>query len=139
MTDYVPNTLYHGTTTPGITEFEPRKRFTPGGRTDTPVRIYASDDPVFAAMHAFPWSNDEGIDIVERGGRPCLLVPRHLEARLGQPVYVYELPGDDFTLTEEEETGNTYHSESAVAPMGVQAFESVIVAIAHFGGEVHFV
>lgn len=134
----IPEFLYHGTVTADIEEFEPRKRFTPGG-ADVPSRIYATDRPEFAVMHAFPWSSDEGIDIVEREGKLCLQVPESLKDRLLQRIYIYKLKGDKFVFTEEEETGNTYHAEVPVVPESVQEFNSVEKAIKHYGGVVEFI
>ena len=130
--------LYHGTLTPGIKKFEPRRRFVPGGIENIPARIYATDDPAFAAMHSFPWSSDEGIDIIEYDGKLVLQVPKIFKERLNTPVYIYQLPADTFILTEEEETGNTYHSDVAVAPKDVSAFSSVIEAVEHYGCSVAF-
>ena len=134
-----PKFLYHGTVTANIEEFEPRKRFTPGNAENVPPRIYATDRPVFAVMHAFPWSSDEGIDIVERHGKLYLQVPEQLKKRLDQPIYIYKLNGDSFVLTEEEESGNTYHSEKPKIPESVESFNSVTEAIHHYGGMVEFI
>lgn len=133
-----PNFLYHGTVTGGIKEFEPRKRYTPG-TSDAPSRIYATDRPDFAAMHAFPWSSDEGIDIAERQGKLYLLVPENLKDRLNQHIYIYKLKGATFTLTEEEDTGNTYHTEEPITPETVEEFASVSEAVEHFGGAVEII
>ena len=137
MTD-APKFLYHGTVTANIEEFEPRKRFTTG-EADVPPRIYATDRPDFAVMHAFPWSSDEGIDIVERDGKLYLQIPKQLKERLNQPIYVYKLSGDGFVLTEEEETGNTYHCEEPRIPESVERFDSVTDAVHHYGGVVEFI
>ena len=133
----VPKFLYHGTVTGGIKEFEPRKRYTPGIGDSVP-RIYATDKPVFAVMHAFPWSSDDGVDIVTRDENLCLQVPVHLKDRLNQSIFIYKLKGDTFVLTEEEATGNTYHSEVAVIPESVESFNSVFEALEYFGGNVDF-
>lgn len=138
MSTATPAFLYHGTLTANIMEFEPRKRFTPGG-LDVPPRIYATDRPDFAVMHAFPWSSDEGIDIVEREGKLHLQVPKHLKSRLNQPIYIYKLKGDNFMFTEEEGTGNTYHCEEPLIPEGVEGFDSVTEAVHHYGGVVEFI
>lgn len=138
MSTAVPAFLYHGTVTANIKELEPRKRYTPGGG-EVPPRIYATDRPDFAVMHAFPWSSDEGIDIVEHEGKLSLLIPEHLKDRLEQSICIYELKGDTFIFTEEEETGNTYHSDTPVIPDSVEEFSSVTEAVKHYGGTVKFV
>jgi hypothetical protein len=132
-----PPFLYHGSTTGNIKNFKPRKRHTPGGpNVEVGPRIYATDNPAFAAMHAFPWSSDEGIDIDEREGKLILLIPTHLKERLNQEVFIYKINSDTFILTEEEKTGNTYHTESSVMPESVEKFSSVAEAIQHHGGAV---
>ncbi len=137
MIPAIPEFLYHGTVTANIAEFEPRKRFTPGDG-DVPPRIYATDRADFAVMHAFPWSSDEGIDIVEHEGVLHLQIPEHLRNRLNQRIYIYKLKGDAFVFTEEDETGNTYHSEVPVIPESVMEFNSVTEALAYYGGVVDF-
>jgi hypothetical protein len=133
MSRAIPELLYHGTVTSDITNFEPRKRYTPGDAETVP-RVYATDRPLFAAMHAFPWSSDEGIDITVREDTLCLQVPKGLSGRLKQAIYVYTLSGATFNFTEEEVTGNTYHTEEPVAPLAVKNFTSVADAIEYYGG-----
>lgn len=65
-----PMKLYHGTLTDNIELLEPRLRYTPGEEEDSPAGIYATDDPAFAAAHAFPWSSLEGIDLHYEGRIP---------------------------------------------------------------------
>jgi hypothetical protein len=130
--------VYHGSVTSDITEFEPRKRYTPSG-TDVLPRIYASPNPMFAAAHSFPWSSDEGIDVTFDNGKTILVVPEQHKDRLNQPVYIYKIDSTSFELTEEEKTGETYHSNKAVTPTAMTSFNSVIEAIEHFGGRVKIV
>jgi hypothetical protein len=54
-----PPILYHGTITPNIELFKPRKRYTPS--SDSGPRVYASGNPAFAAAHSFPWHSGEGV------------------------------------------------------------------------------
>lgn len=133
-----PIFLYHGSLVGSIKEFEPRKRYTPGG-IDAVPRVYASDKAAFAAMHAFPWSSDEGIDIDERNGTLILQVPESLKERLNQKVFIYTLDAESFLFTEEEGTGNTYHTEECVKPISVEEFGSVAAAVEHYGGTVEFI
>jgi hypothetical protein len=127
--------LYHGSTTKYIDVFEPQKRFTPGEAVVEP-RIYATDLPVFAAMHAFPWSSDEGIDIMFDTTGATLKIPEKYITRLEQPVYIYRLPKDNFIQTPEEKTDHTFHSLNPVQPLGVLGFESVTQAIQHYKGHI---
>lgn len=130
--------VYHGSVSGDIQEFEPRKRFTPSG-ADVPPRVYATPNPAFAAAHSFPWSSDEGIDVTFKDGQTILVIPEEHRDRLNQPVFIYELSGDNFELTEEEETGETYHSVSGVVPDEVRSFSSVTEAVEHFGGRIKIV
>jgi hypothetical protein len=130
-----PAFVYHGSVTGDITEFEPRRRYVPGG-ADVPPRVYAAPNPAFAAAHSFPWSSDEGIDLSIESGQVVLQIPKELESRLQQPVFIYTLPGEPFELTSEETTGETMHAEEPVIPKTVFHFTSVREAIEHFGGRV---
>lgn len=140
---FIPNQeqikfVYHGSTAGNITEFEPRKRYTPNG-LDVPARVYASPNPAFAAAHSFPWSSDEGIDVTFDEGKTVLVVPEKFKDKLEQKVYIYKIDGSNFKPTKEEGTGETYHSEEHVSPQETIAFESVTSAIEYFGGHVHII
>ena len=69
--------LYHCSTTPGIKELEPRKRFTPMilGKKAKPA-IYAAKDPGYAAGHGFSWKSSDGLDIFEYNNKVILKVPK---------------------------------------------------------------
>lgn len=127
--------VYHGSITGDIEEFEPRKRYVPGG-ADVPPRVYATINPAFAAAHSFPWSSDEGIDLRIEGDKVTLCIPAQYKDRLNQPVFIYKIKGDLFSKTTEEATGETLHAEESVRPEEVQEFASVTEALEHFGGAV---
>ncbi len=135
MKSDIPEFIYHGSITGEIKEFEPRKRYTPSEEVAT-KRTYASDNPCFAVMHSFPWSSEEGIDIVEKEDKLYLQIPKDLQNRLNQPIYIYKLSGDNFVLTEEENTGNTYHTEKPVKPLSVKRFSTVTEGIEYYGGAI---
>lgn len=141
--DFQPNEdklqfVYHGTITGDIDTFEPRKRYTPGGE-DVPPRVYAAPNPVFAAAHSFPWSSEEGIDVRFEGEQVVLVVPEKHKERLKQEVFIYKLLGDNFHKTEEEKTGETYHTDEVTTPEDVLKFSSVSEAVEYFGGRVEIV
>lgn len=130
--------VYHGSTAGDIAEFEPRKRYTPGD-LDVPPRVYATPNPAFAAEHSFPWSSEEGIDVIFDDDQTVLVVPEKHKNRLDQKVYVYKIDGSKFTLTKEEGTGETFHCDEHVSPKEARSFESVTSAIEYFGGRVDII
>lgn len=139
----IPDALYHGSTTSNITILEPRRRFTPGNEENAPEAIYATDDPAFAAAHAFPWASIEGINLYydedeTREGISCVHfeVPAALFERLNQPVTIYTLGSKTFTWVKEEVVGRTYRSLDAVAILSSQHFNTVTEAIEIFGGKI---
>lgn len=139
----IPATLYHGSITENINRLEPRQRFTPGNEQNAPEAIYATDDPAFAAAHAFPWASTEGINLYYdedelNEGRPCvhIEVPSALFERLNQPVTLYTLGSKTFSWVEEEVVGRTYRSLEAVQTLGAQRFNTVTEAIETYGGKV---
>lgn len=133
-----PELLFHGSDVADIENLEPRKRFTPAGK-DVPERIYAGDNPAFAAAHSFPWGSAEGFRLSVEEGKVVFEVPKKFKDRLTKKVYIYKLPSEKFEITTEEETGHTFHSQEAVKPIGVEEFESVQDAIEHFGGIVSYI
>ncbi len=133
-----PALLFHGTITPNLQEFEPRKRYTPQG-ADVPPRIYATGNPAFAAAHSFPWSSDEGVELYVKNGKVLLLVPERLKARLNQEVTIYSFDSNNFNFTKEETFGETYHTEEKAKSQGMQSFNSVTEAVEYFGGVVEII
>lgn len=135
-----PEFLYHGTDLPNIEEFEPRKRLIPGGdKGDVSARVYAGDNPAFAAAFSFPWSTDDGFELsVDDAGKVIFNVPIKFKDRLNQLVYLYKMSSDQFKPTSGEGTGHSYHTENKVKPIEVQTFKSVQAAIENFGGVVKF-
>ena len=138
--------LYHGTVAEGVAAFEPRRRYTPGALgAAAPPAVYATDDPAYAAAHAFPWSSAEGFDLSYRvpfdaGGRPVLRVPAGQAHRLERPVFVYALPAEAFEpLPTVEPRGRNYRSRAPVRPVGVERFPTVRAAVEHYGGRVELV
>lgn len=137
-----PTYLYHGSITPNIDTLMPRKRYIPDNEKNTPECIYATDDPGFAAAHAFPWSSNEGIDLYydedeAKVARVHLEVPAKLFARLNQPVYIYKVNSSSFYWIKEDVLGKTYRSLERVKCLGCQRFSTVLEAIQTFGGKVH--
>ncbi len=135
--------LYHGTVAEGVEALAPRRRYTPGALgDDPPPAVYATDDPAYAAAHAFPWSSKEGFGLsydapYERGGRPVLRVPAAQEHRLERPVFVYALPAEGFELLGTvTPLGQNYRIEAPVPPVGVERFPTVRAAVEHYGGRV---
>ena len=139
--------LYHGSTTPDIKEFEPRKRLTPGalGKDASPA-VYATDHPAYAAAQSFPWSSSEGFDarfkrgLISKRERVVLIVPRKFKGRLNQKVYIYKLPGATFELIEgAAPEGHNFRSLVKVKPVDYKPFETVTKALIHFDGKIDFV
>ena len=134
--------IYHGTTKHSLAIIKPFKRYTPGGEAvaDTiPARIYATYEPAYAVAHSFPWSSDDGVDIVLEEGVVTVVVPATRVSVLEQPVCIYTLPDNTFTFTTEEETNLTYHSTEEVTPTNCQCFDSVTEAMGHFGGNIKII
>jgi len=129
--------LYYGTITPDIKEFIPKKRHVPGMRgSNEPAAVHAGDDPAFAAAHAFPWSFDEGINVVYDRDKVVLEMPRALLGRLAEKIYIYKLPKEKFELLRGiEPRGRNYVCYERVQPVGVDAFKSVSDALRYYGAE----
>lgn len=133
--------LYHGSITGNIATLEPRKRYVPGNEKNSPECIYATDDPAFAAAHAFPWTSSEGIDLYyytedEGVERVYLEIPITLCERLNRPVFIYTLNSKNFTWVQEEVVGRTYRSLEAVQCLSSQRFDTVKEAVETLGGKV---
>ena len=78
--------IYHGTTKKDLTVIKPFKRYTPGGEdlADViPPRIYATYEPAYAVAHSFPWSSDDGVDIVVEDGLVAVIVPADKQFSVG--------------------------------------------------------
>lgn len=129
------NYLYHGSTTKGIKLFEPRKRFTPGvlGK-NVPPAIYATDDPRYAAAHAFSWSSKEGFDTYYEKNNLILEVPKKFQKRLDQKICIYTVPKESFELLKKvEPKGRNYWSLQQVKPLSIKCFNSVRDAFIYYG------
>jgi len=134
--------IYHGTTKKNLDVIKPFKRYTPGGEDladSIPPRIYASYKPAYAVAHSFPWSSDEGIDIVVADDDITVVVPKNKQDVLKQEVCIYKLTDTTFNLTEEEESGLTYHSTEEVLPKECLCFNNVELAMKHFGGKIRII
>lgn len=134
--------IYHGTVKCDLSIIKPFRRYTPGGEdlADTiPPRIYATYNPAYAVAHSFPWSSDDGVDIAIKDGVITLVIPKDRQSVLEQKVCIYTLPDTTFTFTSEEETGLTYHSTAEVIPTNCECFDTVTIAIKHFGGNIKLV
>lgn len=129
------DSLYHGSLTDSIEILEPNLRYTPGEEENSPAGIYASNDPAFAAAHAFPWSSDEGVDLYYDEEGLVLAVPPKLFCRLFNPVFIYEVPADTFELLQIPPQGRNYRSVEPVKCLSKMRFDNVIVAIQHYGGK----
>lgn len=136
------NVLFHGSQTDNIGALEPRQRYTPGNEKGSPAGIYVTDNPAYAAAHSFPWSSDEGVDLYfERGeenGREYVVleVPKEIETRMQQPVYIYTVKPDSFSPVVSDPVGHNYRSVESVDCIAKQVFESVTQAVEFHGGRV---
>lgn len=135
--------LYHASPDDGIDELIPQKISTPGIEEGTsPARIYAGNDPAYAAAHGFRWETKEGFNlgfVLDDTGKEIvkLSVPRHLMHRLDQPVSVYSLPSDDFeVLAHVNPPGRNFASSKPVKPIDKKIFPSITSAIEFYGGKV---
>ena len=135
--------VYHASSRSDLDLIIPRKRATPAvemGRS--PPRVYAGDNPAYAAAHGIPWATAEGFlllaDLDEQGeGYVEFGVPRDLMQRLDQPVCIYCLPREGFErLVGVEPEGHNFASTNIVMPLARQAFPSVCAAIKCCGGVV---
>lgn len=134
--------IFHGTIKKDLTLIKPFKRYTPGGEAladSIQPRVYATYNPAYAVAHSFPWSSDDGVDILVKDEMVILVISKDKQNVLTQPVCIYTLPDDTFSHTKEEETGLTYHSLQAVTPINCECFDSVTTAIHHFGGNIRFI
>ncbi len=134
--------IYHGTNKKDLTVIKPLKRYTPGGEVladSIQPRVYATYSQAYAVAHSFPWSSDDGVDILVRDETVTLVVPNDKQKVLEQLVCIYTLPDDTFSHTREEETGLTYHSLQEVIPADCQCFDSVTSALHYFGGNIKLI
>ncbi len=136
------NILFHGSQTDNIGALEPRRRYIPGNEEGAPEGTYATDNPAYAAAHSFPWSSDEGVYLCferdEENGREYVLleVPKEIEARMQQPVYIYTVKSDSFSPVVSDLVGHNYRSVESVDCIAKQVFESVTQAVEFHGGRV---
>lgn len=135
--------LFHASPCGTIEEFEPRKEATPTvEQGQSPARVYATDNPAYASGHGFSWATREGFDlgfIYDEGGKELvkLAVPKEFAARLMQPVYIYQLPGDTFhPLEHVEPKGHNFASTERVKPLSKESFPDIRSAIEFYGGVV---
>lgn len=138
-----PQFFYHASPNSGIEEFEPRRLSSPGIEFGhSPERVFASDDPAYAAGHGFRWGNSSGIELgFEDDGdgekRVCLSVAWDQKDLLDQPVYIYQLPADGFEeLIHVTPKGHNFATEKNVKPVSVQSFPDVRSAVEFYGGRV---
>lgn len=134
--------IYHGTTKHGLDVIKPFKRYTPGGENmadSIPARIYATYEPAYAVSHSFPWSSDDGVDIVIEDRVVTVVVPAEKASVLEQAICIYTLSDDTFTFTAEEEMGLTYHSTEEVTPTNCRCFNSVSEAMDIMGGKIKLI
>jgi len=133
--------LYHGSITPNIEQLEPRRRYTPGQLgDDVPAAVYATDDPAYAAAHAFPWGSDEGFDLRYIDGMLHFEVPAQFRDRLKVPAYLYELPADNFTVIDGvRPLGRNYWATVPVKPTGRIDYQTVEEGVTKNGGVVDYV
>lgn len=65
-----------------------------------------------------------------------LEVPKNIEERLNQPIFIYHISSERFELLNIPPYGHNYRSLEPVKCIAKQRFETVIEAITHFGGTV---
>ena len=105
-----------------------------------PPAIYATDDPAYAAGHAFPWSSPEGFDLGYENEKLILVVPSKKQDRLNQKIYIYKLKADNFELLKDvKPKGRNFWSLKPATPIEVQEFQTVKEAVEIYGGSVRFV
>jgi hypothetical protein len=129
-------TLFHGSQTDNIETLEPRKRFVPSNDTAPLAAIYASDHPAYAAAHAFPWFTAEGVNLYFDRKFVVLEVPKMIEERLKQPIFIYTVPANTFEPVASDAVGHNFRSLKPVKCLAKRRFETVIDAVTTFGGTV---
>lgn len=137
LTSFLPGEFYHGSMTDGIACLEPRLRYTPGGESNAPPAVYASDLPAYAAAHSFPWATREGVDLYITDDLEVILeVPRAIAERLQKNTYIYCVDSALFSLVECETSGHTYRALTPVPVIRKIPFNSVVEAVEYYGGQV---
>ena len=129
--------LYHGSTVENLKRLEPRKRFTPGEKVEN-AYVYATPVAAFAAVHAFPWSSEEGFDIAIEDTKITFIVPIAHKERLNVPISIYTLAAGGFEKMKEEETGLTWCTSLPVAVLDEKKYATVVQAIKSCGGGVRY-
>jgi hypothetical protein len=137
--------LYHGSIVSGLEYLEPRHRYTPGVENNqSPEGVYASDDPSFAAGHAFAWQSSDGILLGyfsdDESAPMTLQLPVDMRRLLDQSISVYTVEPKDFVvLSDVQPSGRTYRSLEQVKCYEERRFESIWEAFTTYGGQIRVV
>jgi hypothetical protein len=131
--------LYHGSPADNIETLEPRKGYVPGNDDAPPPAVYATDIPALAAAHAWRWSSNDGVDLYLDEGRVVLIVPKRLEERLKNPVFIYEVPAAKFQVVACDDFGHNFRTTEPVKCLAKRRFENVADAISSLGGRVELI
>lgn len=129
--------FYHGSVVGNLTVLEPHKRYTPSALINFEA-IYATPVAAFAAAHAFPWSSEDGIDIVIEQSVVTLLCPSSQIEKLSVPISIYKVSDVTFVKTTVEETGYTWHSLVAVPVVEELRYADVATAMTAQGGHITY-
>lgn len=133
--------LYHGTTIPDIKVFEPRIGLVPTGvdRESISPKVYATENPAFAAGHSFPWASGFGIELgFNENGKVILRVSNKLRDELNKKVYIYKMSSEGFVPTKGEGAGHSYDIGKNVKAIESKEFETVEDAVKYYGGIVEY-
>lgn len=116
----------------------PHKRYTPSDAI-TYEAIYATPLPAFAAAHSFPWSTKEGVHLEVSNGQVIFILPKEFKERLQVPISIYKIPINTFLQTQEEKTGYTWHTTSAVEIIEETKYSNVEEALILLGAELTYI
>lgn len=130
--------LYHGSVVQELTILEPRKRYTPSESIEFSA-VYATPLAAFAVTHVFPWSSEDGFDVVVKDRVVTLICPKLLQDKLNVPISIYTLPVTTFVLTTVEETGYTWHSTQSVEVIEELKFNNVNEGLKYYGAVIQLI
>ncbi len=130
--------MYHGSPVDDIEVLEPRAESTFGIEgAEAYARVFASNNPAYAAGHGFRWPRGVDFGLDHAGGPVTLRVSAGSAQCLEQPLFLYVLPRDGFELAPHiQPAGYNYAIDHSVRPLRIERFTSVRAAAEFYGGVV---
>ncbi len=130
--------LYHASTVQNLKTLEPRHRSSPHDDFKVEV-IFASPLAAYSACHSFLWETSEGVVLKVENSEINFSIPENFKERLQVPISIYKISDENFMHTNEEVTGQTWHTVQPTDVIEEIKYESVEKALVGLGVKLHFV